>query len=225
MSVPKLTEIFLIKEDSVGNIVNLLKMDPSIAREFQRMFGKFAFTMASIRMADEKRDPDWSLEYWLEATFGVASDLMRLLKAHPDQEKSVRGLTSDKAKALLVGHAASKVDFSGRSELDFPDGFFWVKLNSETERGLEGGQMQHCGNDDRGDLYSLRDSSRNPHVTLTMDSNRQVHQITGKQNKAPDRKYWSYIKKFFEKFNAELSPKASAEDQRLIRTGLTDYLK
>lgn len=58
--------------------------------------------------------------------------------------------------------------------------------------------MQHCGQAS-GDMWSLRDKSGKPHVTLDVVGNQAV-QIRGKQNQTPDGVYWKYIEEFCKKF-------------------------
>lgn len=100
-------------------------------------------------------------------------------------------------------HLADPDALRARSEMKFPDGFFWIKLKRE-ECSLEGGLMQHCGVGN-GDLYSLRDPQGKPHVTLDVEDLGEdggglvATQVRGKQNSEPDRKYWKYIKDFLDK--------------------------
>jgi hypothetical protein len=84
------------------------------------------------------------------------------------------------------------------------DGWNWVDLGSCVD-GPEGIEMQHCGQDGRGNLVSLRDPHNNPHVTMTYNAgDNAVYQIKGKQNTVPVRKYWPYIVQFFQKTGAKL---------------------
>ncbi len=109
---------------------------------------------------------------------------------------------------------------SGTTMFDLGSGWRWARLESD-EHGFEGEQMQHCASDHRGVLVSLRDPSNKPHVTMTWDdTSKVVWQIKGKQNGAPDRKYWPHIQKFFEKFEAELGD----EELRSGARGLYDLL-
>jgi hypothetical protein len=81
--------------------------------------------------------------------------------------------------------------------LDFKDGFKFVKLLSESCYQREGKLMSHCVASYYGrsvEIYSLRDSSNNPHCTIEKD-----RQIKGKGNGKIDLKYIDYVVKFLEK--------------------------
>ncbi len=82
------------------------------------------------------------------------------------------------------------------------DGWAWVDLGS-CQDGPESIEMQHCGQDQRGHLVSLRDPHNSPHVTMTYDG-KTVYQIKGKQNTVPVRKYWGQIMAFFKVTGAGL---------------------
>lgn len=77
--------------------------------------------------------------------------------------------------------------------------------------------MQHCGKAN-GDMYSLRDPNGKPHVTMDVDYQHQRHlvrQCKGKQNAAPDYRYWKYIGEFAKKLDAIWAteePMGDAED-------------
>jgi hypothetical protein len=83
------------------------------------------------------------------------------------------------------------------------DGFVVMQLTSEAALNREGKVMQHCvgsyarlvENEDVI-IYSLRDSSNNPHVTIEVDNSRKVQQIKGKQNDAPVEKYHGAVIEF-----------------------------
>ncbi|HEU5118647.1 MAG TPA: hypothetical protein VFT74_18765 [Isosphaeraceae bacterium] len=81
-------------------------------------------------------------------------------------------------------------------------GWNWVDLGTSCD-DAEAAEMQHCGTDSRGTLISLRDPQGNAHVTMSYDGN-TVHQIKGKQNTVPVRKYWPYIVQFFKQTGAKL---------------------
>ena len=82
-----------------------------------------------------------------------------------------------------------------RAEITFPDGFVWLKLTGDECRG-EGNQMQHCGMAE-GDMWSLRDSKGEPHVTIDLDpEQKKILQLRGKQNDQPDPKYCKHVAEF-----------------------------
>ena len=79
------------------------------------------------------------------------------------------------------------------------DGYYLVRLMTPEALDRESGQMQHCigtGPYDRfletGEylFYSLRDPSGNPHATMEVTgASGYITQLTGKQNRDPDRRY------------------------------------
>lgn len=95
----------------------------------------------------------------------------------------------------------------------FDDGYTVVEVKNQDELNYEGEEMQHCvaqycvkiqmGN---SRIFSLRDPSGNPHVTIEIDpATKEVVQISGKQNRPPVKKYHPYIIDFIKKFNIGIS--------------------
>jgi hypothetical protein len=92
----------------------------------------------------------------------------------------------------------------------YKDGSFtWVELLSEKALSKETKYMSHCVGDpkqgyleriENGDIeiYSLRDSANKPHVTFTLDKDRDdnIDELSGKGNQPIDPKYIPYVKKF-----------------------------
>lgn len=74
----------------------------------------------------------------------------------------------------------------------FEDGWKWVDLQG-SNCDSEAKEMGHCGNDDRGDLWSLRDPNAKSHITLTMTDNNTIVQMKGAGNSKPNKKYFKYI--------------------------------
>jgi hypothetical protein len=89
-------------------------------------------------------------------------------------------------------------NISANSIITFPDGFYWVPVETSEDQAIEGVMMQHCGVP-AASMYSLRDSNNKPHVTIDVENSILV-QCKGKQNSDPDQKYWPYIKSFTDKF-------------------------
>ena len=92
----------------------------------------------------------------------------------------------------------------------FKDGMFFAKLNSSQCLDREGKLMQHCVGSyaeevDKGNviIYSLRDKKNQPHATLEARG-KEIHQIKGKQNEAPVKKYIPYIREFILKNNFDI---------------------
>ncbi len=130
--------------------------------------------------------------------------LLDALKKNPGLgDKLKNAQTLDQAEKL-AGEAEKK-QVNAQAVVKFSDGWIWAKLTPDQRHG-EGEMMQHCGDDSRGDLVSLRDPSMNPHVTMTWnDTKNIVYQIKGKQNRAPDRKYWPRIVQFFDEKKTSLA--------------------
>jgi hypothetical protein len=86
--------------------------------------------------------------------------------------------------------------------MQFKDGFQIVQLTTKDHCKREGNLMGHCvgGYDPKTKtILSLRDSQNQPHVTLEIKNENEVHQIKGKSNKAPIPKYQKYIRYFLKK--------------------------
>jgi hypothetical protein len=100
--------------------------------------------------------------------------------------------------------------------MTFPNGYRFVKLLSKKAYDEEGKQMGHCAAGyaeiKTSVLYSLKDEKGESHVTIEerignnendeededeySAENAVVVQIKGKENKAPVKKYWPYVKEF-----------------------------
>jgi len=86
----------------------------------------------------------------------------------------------------------------GKILIQFPDGFYWVDLETNNSRD-EADCMGHCGNTNMGDtIYSLRRKHTNGkiscHITAAIDSfDGIVYQMKGKNNTKPVNKYHRYI--------------------------------
>ena len=89
----------------------------------------------------------------------------------------------------------------------FDDGWTVQQLETPEQLYDEGEAMQHCvGSDDdyceqveeaQVIIYSLRDPSGNPHVTMEYDpEERRFEQIKGKQNDPPQEKYAERVRQF-----------------------------
>lgn len=74
----------------------------------------------------------------------------------------------------------------------FQDGWKWVDLQGSCSPE-EAKDMGHCGNDDRGDLWSLRDPNAKSHITLTITNDGKIVQMKGAGNSKPNKKYFKYI--------------------------------
>ncbi len=90
--------------------------------------------------------------------------------------------------------------------MDLPNNMSAYQLMTSEALDFESEYMGHCvgkGGYDSGvqdgsiEIYSIRDEHGEPHATLEV-CGKEVHQIKGKQNKAPIRKYVPAIKHFVE---------------------------
>ena len=217
-------------EDSQANMVRLLGISRAAAKLFQRFFGGLSFAAAKacvlMRGPERFRSDDQSgLDYEIwdaineldstglflgpndgDGTEGSARAFSSVLSKYGIAKKitsdSVR-TRADVDRIMSQYHERDELA-SKKPVLKLPNGWKWVDMGGCSSE-IEKKQMAHCGADDRGNLYSLRDSNGNPHVTLTMDDRRQIHQVRGKANSTPDQRYWPAIKQFMHHFDADLA--------------------
>ncbi len=124
----------------------------------------------------------------------------------------------DKYLASEMGKVQEKLEEGKDVEtlMTFPNGYRFVKLLSKKAYDVEGKQMGHCAGSyaesEVSILYSLKDEKGESHVTIEerigndeydeededeySAENAVVVQIKGKENKAPVKKYWPYVKEF-----------------------------
>jgi hypothetical protein len=81
----------------------------------------------------------------------------------------------------------------------YDDGFYWVDLESCSDRS-EASAMGHCATTSKGDtLYSLRAYNKatkniEPFITISVSPGKgEWHQCKGKKNSKPKKQYWRYI--------------------------------
>lgn len=84
-------------------------------------------------------------------------------------------------------------DEQGDVVMTFPDGFYWIKLNSHYCED-ESEAMGHCGRGN-GILYSLR-KNKQPFITADIDNNGKILQMRGRANTKPKKEYHKYILDF-----------------------------
>lgn len=210
--IPRITEVFLIKEDSRRNIINLLGFSENSADFFHNADKKYDFSLAKacrLWMFPDNVGPRKNVEipYQQFASFmsEMGAKLLRILKKKPALEKEINKATSLKAINDLISKHGSSPPSQEKVFMKFPDGSYWLNLNPGDECAEEGQLMQHCATDHRGGLVSLRDKTDSPHVTMTYNpESNTVYQIKGKQNQEPDKKYHHYIVDFFKKTKAKL---------------------
>jgi hypothetical protein len=84
-------------------------------------------------------------------------------------------------------------DESGTILMTFDDGFYWINLETTTDKD-EAKAMGHCGNTNNGTtILSLR-KDKQPHVTIAWNEDDNIFtQIKGKGNTKPVERYHPYI--------------------------------
>ena len=98
----------------------------------------------------------------------------------------------------MVATGGAIEDEDGRIVMRFPDGFYWIDLET-TYSDEEHSAMGHCGRCMKeggvSTLYSLRDKKKAPHVTAEIEKEygNEYYQMKGKQNIKPIEKYHPYI--------------------------------
>ena len=130
-------------------------------------------------------------------TFDKALTAANNWHEHMSEELAKRNRGRELLKKSLVG---------AKYVMDLPDNMFAYQLTTEEALDFESEYMGHCvgrGGYDAGvktgliKIYSIRDERGEPHATLEVRGN-EVHQVKGKQNKTPIRKYIPAIKQFLE---------------------------
>jgi len=223
----------MIDEDSRGNITRLLKFPKWAADHFYEIDKKHTFALATaFKLYGEKWDDDFVESLTIDDQLppniqrfklgkrkdrvdefmeDFGSNLLSTLKKKPHLAKKIQAAKDFNTIETIADDASAERDKSN-AIIEFPDGFYWTDLK-KSSCPHEAEKMGHCGEDERGNLISLRDPSNKPHVTMTWnEANKTVLQIKGKENRAPDQKYWKYVKEFFNKTKSELN------DEELLRS-------
>lgn len=243
-----------LRENSERSMRQILGLPPEAARMFQSMFGANAFAAAKacVLIAGREAFTNKSavgLDYALWTALSNLDDMGGFLR-NDSEHASVE--TADMAHDLTValgryglarqitGSVKSVQDLervlsvyhdkaesaAAKGVLQLPGGWNWVDLGYAKCPRLEKDRMGHCGYDDRGHIYSLRDRSGNPHVNLTMDPNtKMVYQVSGKGNATPDRRFWPMIRDFIRHFDADLHlPKMGSRQADGISQELDSFI-
>lgn len=211
----------MVKGASVGNIVRLLGLPRDIAERIRQVFPSNDFAAAKAMVAyfeylhnvKAKDHPDAFKEMlpgFLSPNSGLNDDprwnaVWNAFNSSGKFRESINKFnwTWDEMVENSMAYAPPSKLTVNDAILKFPDGFYWVQLSgmddpSNQETTTEGLLMQHCGVGT--EMYSLRDPQNKPHVTVDIGTG-ALDQVKGKQNAAPDQKYWPYIKQFVDKFN------------------------
>ena len=137
------------------------------------------------------------------ATFDMALDAAHQWHEHMAEELARRNKRQELLKKSLVGV---------QHIMDLPGNMAAYQLMTPDALDFESEYMGHCvgrGAYDAGvesgrtKIYSIRDEYGEPHVTLEVRGT-GVHQIKGKQNSAPVRKYVPVVVKFIESQHFEI---------------------
>jgi len=154
--------------------------------------------------------------------------ILNYLKKHPTNWKELAKLDFNDAMEYV-----EEVSLTEEDEKDivhkYKDGYYWINLG-EGACELEGTRMGHCGQDDRGNLVSLRtrpkgSKASKSHVTITYNENEEtLYQIKGRKNNAPDSEYWPYIKDFIDRFGVD-EVKEDGEHSNDDFTPLLEFIK
>ena len=134
---------------------------------------------------------------WLEEITSTDSKI-----AEPPKSKTDKGPVKEEGANIV---------------LDLSDGFTIRELVSKKALAREGNQMKHCvgsysGSVSSGKLqiYSLRDSDNNPHVTFEIRDGR-VGAAKGKHNRSPIQRYVPYLMTALQKLNYPPSQYGSSD--------------
>jgi len=154
---------------------------------------------------------EFLLEPWFEGAYRneerSGKKLVDLLKEKPGIAKKIKNLKDWEQYVdfmLDIKHMKSSKELESEALMKTSDGMYWIDIGA-SKCGREARLMGHCGNDNRGDLVSLRDKNNKPHVTMTWNKDdNTIYQIKGKQNDVPDKKYWPAVKEFFNRFKPDL---------------------
>ena len=123
---------------------------------------------------------------------------------HPTNEKSLDEMNIEEAIQFAQRYFDEKEDPERIVIRYEKDDLFWYNIG-DSSCPTEGDRMGHCGDDERGELYSLRSKKKNQkisdsHVTISYNEYEDaVYQIKGKQNCTPKPKYGPYIVDFLKK--------------------------
>jgi hypothetical protein len=164
----------------------------------------------------------WSIEFenqirhvidYFNYLFNPQNELPRELQVRDLTRMSVPDAIdkSEEWTKWLNKSGTSASDSGTKEVMNAGEGFKWVQVLSPEALNYEGREMQHCAGSyatkvehDRCQIYSLRDSTNHPHVTIEARGDNVV-QIKGKQNKEVVEKYRDYVAEFLTemKFNVK----------------------
>jgi hypothetical protein len=153
--------------------------------------------------------------------------ILKFVSLIPDKRKLITARI--KAKRLLEREPEDPQNVVHK----FNDGYYWYDIKSSA-CNLEGLKMGHCGAGlAEGNLYSLRSPSGtrkdpDPHVTIELTGDGTIHQIKGKENAAPVKKYWPYVSWFIKNIKSTEGKPVTDYKEEKTGTGfgdMYDYLQ
>jgi len=150
--------------------------------------------LAEIRDWFNAEQPDIASLSWDQAIAGSK-------EWHEMMAAQGAGKRYDSTNQEKIVHGPQWLDENG-NKIEKLSGWTIQQLHSENDFTVEGNKMDHCvgsycGDYKRGNvlIFSLRDPSNEPHVTVETDgTGQEIEQIQGKSNSIPKPEYKAMIK-------------------------------
>lgn len=239
-----LTEDELLMENNIGKLQELgfSEQFGNYLLELSKKYSIFLGNILTKEFAKEKGNtsghiknilPMLDQEELLIFSKSKAGDINFILEWINDVNKSGENLDlrqidniSDSLERANEWYALKRntteiTDESGNILKVFPDKYYFIDLKTN-DSPQEASAMGHCGRDGQATtILSLRDSKKEPHVTIAYNSNKQaVTQVKGKENKHPIEAYMPYVFQFL----GELSEKGFVIHTATQPVGLVNFV-
>lgn len=94
-----------------------------------------------------------------------------------------------------IDTSENRIDETDKTDkfITYPNNWYWINLNTDYSED-EKNHMGHCGRDTGKILFSLRDDSKQSHITASYSpTEKAVFQIKGRNNSKPKQIYHKYI--------------------------------
>jgi hypothetical protein len=216
----KLSEMFVVEEDSRGNMMRLLGTSHDVADDLHAWLGKAAFPVAHAfklfaqQFVKEPGGMDPYETFVNEYDFGdqhAGRRLAKMLVAHPAMARDVLATKRwEEVESLMDRVQERNVSVGVERVLSSDGGWTWVELMTPESKHTEGWSMKHCGRDEGKRMFSLRDRSGKPHVTVSVDG-KTLSQAAGKANSPVKRELVPKVMELVEALGLEVSPEASKQ--------------
>ena len=245
-------EVFVVREASVQSLAQRYRLPVDFCQQVNDKYRRYADVLLALySWTMDISDGHGLTDEEVEISFSsfmraVGMSVTGLIDRFPAKKKELLALTKTSQHSDVEDRKgeiyslsqqlradADAPDISHRAVITMPDGSYWVKLEAD-ECDVEGDRMQHCGKSE-GTMYSLRDKAGKPHVTADIvpdggDISGPVHggdgprlvMCRGKQNAAPDRKYWPAVLELLQKVEAGPSEAGSSDG---VEDALYDWLE